>query len=264
VRGATVNFDSYNSPSDNDLVNFFRNPGSLTQTPSGGITGGAVKASGFADTPMYIESFNPLEGLSASMFLKYDNINPAFGSGFSLRVGFTGSDEQGLDILSPTAHFWAEFNNDANLTIWSRGSGNGNGFNMVGSTLPVPFGSWLKLTFSESYVGANQFLLSAILENFGPTGMDAPAALAAGSILVTNSLAGADPSVYAGFGGYYHVSAFDNFGVVPEPGSLALAVLGGFFLRLSRGGFGMERGNRKLLEMDETAPPPVQTHKPDR
>jgi len=42
--------------------------------------------------------------------------------------------------------------------------------------------------------------------------------------------AAADASVNAGFGGYYHTSAFDNFSVVPEPGVLPLLSLGGLLL----------------------------------
>jgi hypothetical protein len=232
--GADVDFNSYTSSSDNDLVNRFNIPDTLTQIPSGGITGGAVQASGLASTPMYTTSFNPIGGLTTSVFMRYDNVNSGFPSsgGFSVRAGFNGISSQGLDIFSPTAYFWGEFSNDGMLVIWSRGSGNGNGFNAVGTTLAPALGSWIKLTFSENYLGGDQFMLSTTLENYGLTGMESPALLSSGSVMVPNALAAADSSVYAGFGGYYHVSHFDNFSVVPEPNQIQLMSLGGIVLFL--------------------------------
>lgn len=222
----TVTFDQYSSPTDNDLVNLFNLTGTLTQSTDLGIAGGAVVASGSPETPMFTRSFNPLDGLTTSVFLRYDLANSG-GSGqsaFSARAGFGGTALEGLTVSSSSAYFWGEFANDGELSVWSRDSGNGDGYNLLNTTAQASPGNWLKLTFSEAYLGNNEFRLSTTLENYGEMGTSAPTLLGAGSINVINAAAAADGSVFAGFGGYYNVVAFDNFAVVPEPEAWELVV----------------------------------------
>ena len=85
-------------------------------------------------------------------------------------------------------------------------------------------------------MGSDKFLLSAKLENYGATGTNVPTLLTSGSITVTNSAAAADNSVYASFGGFNNVTAFDNFSVtaVPEPSGFQLMTLGGLLAALMR------------------------------
>jgi hypothetical protein len=233
ARADTVNFDNYTSPTDNDLVNHFNS--SSTQSPSGGITGGAVLEP--AGTSIYKVNFNPLAGLTTSVFFKIEDVDPFPPGGPSGRVGFTGSPTGVLEFFSEQTYFWAEFYNDTGLNIFNR-DGFPGAFNTIGTITSPGFGNWLKITLSESYLGDNRFNLSASLENYGMTGMEAPTLLIGGSITVTNGLAAADPSVFAAFGGsYYNTTAFDNFEVVPEPGAIHIVALGGLligFLRVKR------------------------------
>lgn len=229
LRADTVTFDRYTSPTDNDLVNLFNLTGSLTQSTEGGISGGAVVASGLPETPMYLQGFNPLDDLTTSIFVRYDlaNSGDPGQTAFSARAGFGGSALEGLSVSSPSAYFWGEFANNGELSVWSRDSGNGDGYNLLNTSVQASPGNWLKLTFSEMYLGNNEFRLSATLENYGELGTAPPALLGAGSINVVNPAAATDGSVFAGFGGHYNVVAFDNFAVVPEPGAWRLLICGG-------------------------------------
>ena len=250
LRADTVNFNSYVSSTDNELANLFSLPGTLTQSPSDGIGGGAVLASGFPETPMYKRSFDPVNGLTTSVFVRYDFANmgePGEGA-YSVRLGFGGSTTEGLSVASPLSYFWGEFNNDGNLAIWSQGSGNGSGFNLIGTTPLATPGNWLKLTFSEVYLGGSQFQLSTRLESYGALGLEAPTVLGTGTIIVANTAAAADSSVFAGFGGYYHVAAFDDFEVlqaVPEPGAWQLLACSGAVLACAKFGRSALRRRRK-------------------
>ena len=211
AHAETVNFDNYTSPTDNHLRNHFNS--SATQTPSGGITGGAVQAPNAPS--IYRTGFDPLAGITTSVFFRYENLSPLPPGGPSGLIGFSGSPTS-LNYGDGQSHFWAEFYNDSRLNIFNAGdfpAGN----NLIGTTTPPGFGNWLRISLTELYLGNNRFQLSASVENYGATGMESPTLVIAGSITVTNSLAAADPSVFAGFMGYYNVSAFDNFSVVPEP-----------------------------------------------
>ena len=225
ARADTVNFDNYISPTDNDLRNHFNSAD--TQTTSGGITGGAVQAPGGAS--IYRTSFDPLAGLTTSVFFRYEHLSPNPPGGPSGGVGFTGSaasfvwgDGQSL--------FWAEFASDDRLIILNKDVFPIIRANLIGTTAPPGFGNWLRISFSELYLGNNLFELSASVENYGATGMEPPTLLVAGSVTVTNSLAAADPSVFAAFSGYYNVSAFDNFSVVPEPATIHIIAFGALLL----------------------------------
>lgn len=241
--GATVTFDNYVSPTDNDYVNNFNNPGGHTQIPTGGITGGAVRASGFVERPTFLSTLNPQEGLSVSMFMRYDvTAFPQFGSGASLQLGFSGNPNVGLDPLVPTTHFFGHFYNDGSLGIFSPGS-SGNGFNTVDTFAAPDSGHWLKLTFAESYLGSDQFNLSVRLEDFGLDGMRTPSLLGEGSLRVSNAAAAADDSVFASFNGWYHVSHFDNFAVVPEP-NLFYVLAPGLGIVFAYSGYRKRRLNR--------------------
>jgi hypothetical protein len=199
--------------------------------PSGGITGGAVQAPVGAT---YNVGFNTLAGLTTSVFFKHDDVSTfPTTSGPSGLVGFNGSSNSPLLYGNPETYFWAEFYNDTRVGIFNGGDFP-SGFNLVGTIVPPDFGNWLKITLSESYLGDNRFELSAMLENYGMTGMEPPTLLIAGSLTVTNSTAAADPSVFPGFYGYYNVTAFDNFEVVPEPSAIHLIALGGLFLGFLR------------------------------
>lgn len=239
LRADTVTFDHYTSPTDNDLVNLFNLTGTLTLSTEGGISGGAVVASGLAETPMYTQSFNPLDDLTTSIFVRYDLANSGDPGpiAFSARAGFGGSALEGLSVSSASAYFWGEFANNGELSVWSRDSGGGDGYNLLNTTVQATPGNWLKLTFSEAYLGNDEFRLSATLESYGELGTESPTLLGAGSINVVNAAAATDSSVFAGFGGYDNVVAFDNFAVVPEPGAWQMLVGGGIAfggLRLGR------------------------------
>jgi hypothetical protein len=239
ASSATVTFDNYVSPTDNDFVNQFNNNGDWIQTAAGGITGGAVQTSGNVSSPIFTSAYAPLGGVTTSVYLKRDNVFPATGSGYSARLGFVATSTTPLSAIDNNAYFWGEYLNDGVLGIRYRAGV--STFTQVANFGAPQFGNWLKLTFNETYLGANQFQLSTSLEDFGPTGTGSPVALGSGSIIVNNPLAAADTSVYAGFDGYYHVAAFDNFAVVPEPSLLGLLGLGGLLACVVRRG---KRGAR--------------------
>jgi len=224
--GATVIFDNYASPTDNDYVNNFDNPGGHTQITTDGITGGSLLPSGFAENATFMDSFDPQAGLTTSMFMRYDETAfPQWESGPSIQLGFTGRAGGGLDPLFGTTYFFGHFFNDGSLGIFSPGS-SANGFNTVATFATPTSRHWLRLTFSEAYLGSDQFDLSVRLEDFGLDGMSTPSVLGEGSLRVSNAPAVADDSVYASFNGFYRVSHFDNFTVVPEPNPLWLFTAG--------------------------------------
>jgi hypothetical protein len=232
VKAGQVTFDNYKSPADNDLVNYFSgSTASYQAVPSGGITGGAVQVvAPLASYPVYQTSFDLAYGITTSLFFKYDQSNAGTGVGPTVQLGICGSPSGQIgNTNDPTAYFWAQFYNDGALALYSKAVEQltGNGFIPLGSFSP-PFGDWLRLSLDVRPLSRpNGFELDAALYDYGPNGTGTPSGLGSGGTALFDANAAADRTLYVGFNGWYHVSYFDNFSVIPEPNGMRIIMLGG-------------------------------------
>jgi|GEM_PF-4149390 len=221
-----VTFDQYVNGNNNDFANFFYTSGTVNQSPTGGISGGMVPNFGLGTTGAYLLNFTmPVGGITDTIYFKYDStsVPPIASSGATARIGFFNDSTTSFENSSLSAnYFHAEFYNDTHIGLFT-------GVSPVHTvTLAQPtFGDWLALSFTAVSTGGSQFQISALLQDFGPSGVAMPVVLASDSTSVSSAAAAADSSLYAGFGGWYHFSAADNFSVsatsnIPEPATITL------------------------------------------
>ena len=229
LHGATVNFDTYVSQENNDLINQFAAWGT-TQIVDNGITGGSVVSQGGQGVSATYRT-SQSQTSPMSIFFRYDGPQTV-GLGASARLGWVG-DLAAVDFFQPSLYFWGEFYNDGSFNVRNNASGQpgGGATSTLGSITAPTLGHWLKLGLSATRLTGANYELAMSLDDFGASGSEAPVNLFSGSTQVVNGLAAADDSMYPGFAGWYRAPYYDNFSVqaIPEPGS---AVLLGFGLAL--------------------------------
>lgn len=240
LPAVVVTFDSYVSPTDNDLANGFQVQaiGNFAQVTSGGITGGAVASeAGRGGYATYLTSQTRPSTLSISFFYSGPGVTPGFpGGGTTARLGWLENSSP-LGTLSPATYFFGEFYTDGGFQVQNNNTGQPGQAAVIGlGSIAAPtLGHWMQLTFSAIPVGPGNYQLTLSLADLGASGLDAPTPLFSGSTEVANALAAADTSMYPGFYGYYRAPFYDNFTVQPVP-EAATTLLAGLGAALAGGG----------------------------
>jgi hypothetical protein len=238
VRGQSVDFDT-----PNDLTTKFNvRPGTSTtyysQTPIGGITGGAVDVFAtldVADTVFFMTS-TPSPGgaiLRTSLFFRYDStVRDSTVYGFPIILGFstvpttsgyTSSRTQGID-----AGVYLETYNDMTERAFPVLFGAFDETH-AGPTGTLVSGHWYRLTIDLQPIGGTgRALLSTTLADFGSTGQAPPISFPQFSQSVF-AFSGAPPTdLYPAFRSFKSggVDLLDDFsvstlGTLPVPSRLA-------------------------------------------
>jgi hypothetical protein len=152
-------------------------------------------------------------------------------------IGFLGGTTQQFTNGSPNSYMGIRLENtsatNAGLQLQHRTNGSGALVNdplTVTTTAALVSGNWYRLSalFTKTSV-ANQFSVSATLEDFGTSGTSLVSTVLTQNWTFVHTEMAADTSVFAGFrtsSTSTGVNAFDNFNVaIPEPGTYA-AILG--------------------------------------
>jgi hypothetical protein len=224
ANAATVDFNHYVSPQDNDLANNFHvmyyqgTPAILSQFPTGGITGGALQ---FASPQNYAEAIylpsvfrnSPGDNYVVSGFFRVSSDPVSFLClGFSTRA----DDIQLYDGPSPLdgGAFTVYYSTDG-LQVTSRSGNYGS------ATVPVPVAistnNWYRFSLSVVQNAASQdFTLTGTVEDYGISGTNSPVLLGSTGMTRENAYMLATPRVYAGLGAIsgrngYSKPQFDNF-----------------------------------------------------
>lgn len=243
-NSASVSFNNYVSPQNNDLANnfyvFSAGGGVLSQTPSGGITGGALQF-GPTNNLRYAEAVywpsifrnNANDSFQASGFFRISD-DPLFHAilGFSSRPD---SSQMGLGATLGNGGAFTLFYSPEGMALTSRSFLSGR------ATPPLALGlstnNWYRFSLSVLHNQAtSDFTLTGTVEDYGISGTSLVSLLGSNSFTVVNAAMLDAPTVWGGVAGEsgslnYAVMKFDNFQangfeIVPEPSALGLVSIG--------------------------------------
>jgi hypothetical protein len=225
ANAATVDFNHYVSPADNDLANNFHvmyyrgTPAILSQLPTGGITGGALQ---FASPQNYGEAIylpsvfrnSPGDSYVVSGFFRVSSDTVSFVLlGFSTRA----DDIQLYDGPSPLdGGAFTVYYSTNGLQVTSRSGGDGGG-SYPPVPVPISTNNWYRFSLSVVQNAASQdFTLTGMVEDYGISGTNNPVLLGSTAMTRPNAYMLATPRVYAGLGAVsgrngYSIPQFDNF-----------------------------------------------------
>lgn len=224
ANAATVDFNHYVSPTDNDLVNYFHvmyykgTPDILSQVPTGGITGGALQ---FASPQNYNEAIylpsvfrnSPGDSYVVSGFFRVSSDTVSFVLlGFSTRA----DDIQLYSGPSPLdGGAFTVYYSTNGLQVTSRSGGGGSATAPV--PVPISTNNWYRFSLSVVQNATSQdFTLTGTVEDYGTSGTNSPVLLGSTGMTAQNAYMLATPGVYAGLGAMsgragYTMQQFDNF-----------------------------------------------------
>lgn len=234
---AAVSFDNYSSASNNDYVNGFNEgqycaPGYYVQQTTGGITGGALRASNIGnygnDTSIYKTVFGNSPGTTnvASMSFKFNSslVNAVqFNTALELAISPDDGNHQFRSSIRGTG-------TDLGLYIYAY-SGSARG------TIPLLSNNvWYNLRLAVTNIGGalDQVNVEASFFNLGVTGQSAPSLIGTAALTVFDTAFATDVSVETHIYSERRSGAdvLDNFsaGSVPEPTTSGLILFGGTLL----------------------------------
>ncbi len=254
-RAASVDFNTYTSPTDNDLVNNFQlnqnGSGStpFSQVTTGGITGGyvSIDPSSYGWNGVYTgQSFSNSTGnqLSLSAYFKFSS--SAFQSSswwFPLRLGWLTSTSSIVES-APNMAYWVENAIGDDLTkfriqvVFTDGTGSSIGHFNESGKFDLEDGHWYQLSTSLTNLGGQSYDVSAVLSDHGTSGSASPSVIGSTDYVAdsthyfTSDFSGVS-AVYAAFNaqGPGGVVGVDNFSAnveeVPEPSTCAMLAMGG-------------------------------------
>jgi hypothetical protein len=244
-----VTFDNYTSPTNNDLANNFNQTGTIApnpyvQSPTDGITGGAVigySGSEYRATAVYApQSFN-LSNAGASVSLSIDLFyNAQFQP---LAPGANGVRSFNLGVLDAKTSAFETYGNasayvngvyalDTNqMLIVGRNTTTSVQTIMTLATASLVLNHWYQIDAAFTNEGSNQIQYTGSLLDLGTTGTSAATSMATWNWSFENDPIATSNSAYAGFSALADggIALADNFTIpsdVPEPSTWAMMILG--------------------------------------
>jgi hypothetical protein len=215
-NSATIDFNNFISPTNNDLVNnFVQGPpfgGSSTppyqQSPTGGITGGSVtgySGQNYFATAVYQQipqSFSSIgTTISLSMDFYYNGAFVPLGPGAnavrSFRLGLLDSSNGTFETVGdPSLYVEGLYSLSLNqmvLVLYSNTDSVSQ--NIEAAQITLQPDQWLQLDGNFTEVGAEDYTISTSLYDLGSDGLAPPTLLGLGSYLENG---GVDPTLTAG------------------------------------------------------------------
>lgn len=185
-----IDFDTYASPADNDLVNNFASSG-FAQTIDSGITGGSVlvpKTNGHMAYKTLLNKYGNSQKTSLSIFFRY-NLDSLAGDGKPIIIAFVPLDAGGIGDTSHSLQFYVGLNaGEPYIGMIQHGTGVSVGRDISGPN--IVNNHWYKITYTwwlEQVSGFDYINADMVLSECGATGTDTPLPLAytLGQILTT-------------------------------------------------------------------------------
>lgn len=172
----SVNFNTYVSATNNDLVNKFTGSHGMVQQTTNGITGGSVlPASSITTTndAVYFRKYN------YQSLTNYTTVSVCFKYNTSLATDYATACHVGLVVNSDSAvtlmawvmanvYYVAGAASGVQLQI------TGNGLNDNSAPIHVTSGNWYKLSLKAHAINDTYSVASAYLYDIGATGLSAP------------------------------------------------------------------------------------------
>jgi hypothetical protein len=256
----TITFDNYVSPTNNELANQFSQTGTSTssplpyvQTPTGGITGGAVTSyagSEYRATSVYTPNEFDLskQGLSVSLAMdvfydaQFHPLAPGANAVRSFRLGLLDSQTSAFETFgNASAYIEGMYALDLNqMLLVARNVTTGPMTSITLAQLSISPDHWYHLDTTFQNQGSNEILYTGSFFDLGADGTTSPTSLATWSWSWANAPIASSSSLYAGFSlqSYGGITQGDNFSAptpVPEPETYAMMLAGlGLLSILSR------------------------------
>jgi hypothetical protein len=234
-----IKFDNYLSSTDNDLSNYFNqtggnlfNPTDTTtpyvQTPTGGVTGGAVVAysgSEYSATAVYTPSGFHLSTPGASISLSIDvfynaqfqPLAPGANAVRSFRLGLLDSSTSAFETFGePSVYIEGDYSFTLQqMLIVARDQTNGPVISVALSQQSLSPNHWYQISATFANQGNNQIGYTGSLFDLGGDGNATPASLSTWNWSSENDQVSTANSLYAGFSALRDggVALADNFGV---------------------------------------------------